>query len=76
MYDPVEEEVVIGATCTLSGKGVKATTTTDDFGDFYFEGLGEGVYALEIKAAKFKAKAMDGISTVESVNLGDIPLAK
>jgi tetrathionate reductase subunit B len=76
VYDPVAEDVVIGATCTLTGNGGKQTTKTDDFGDFWFEGLPEGKFSLSIAASGFKAKSVDDISTAKSVNLGDIPLAK
>jgi ferredoxin len=74
VYDPDAEEVVIGATCTLSGDS-SATATTDEFGDFWFEGLNVGSYALEIEAAGFSAKKVDDISTDEDVNLGDIALS-
>lgn len=77
VYDPVAEEVVIGATCTLSGKGGKLTAKTDDFGDFWFEGLPDAEqYSLSIAASGFKTKTVDDISTVKDVNLGDVPLAK
>ena len=73
IYDPGAEEVVIGATCTLSGDGT-GTATTDDFGDFWFEGLKVGTFSLEIEAAG-KTKTIDSISTEKDVNLGDIPLS-
>jgi len=73
VYDPAEEEVVIGATCTLSGDS-SATATTDEFGDFWFEGLEVGTYALKIEAAGFPAKEITAISTEEDVNLGDLAL--
>jgi tetrathionate reductase subunit B len=76
VYDPVEKEVIIGATCTLSSNGKKLTATTDGFGDFWFEGLEEGTYSLKIAAKGFAAKAFDSISTEKDVNLGDIPLSK
>jgi Fe-S-cluster-containing dehydrogenase component len=76
IYDPIEKEVIIGATCTLSSNGTKLTATTDGFGDFWFEGLEEGTYDLKIEAKGFTAKTIDSISTVKDVNLGDIPLAK
>ena len=40
VYDPVEKEVVIGATCTLTpaAGGAALTVATDEFGDFWFEG--------------------------------------
>jgi hypothetical protein len=76
VYDPVEKEVVIGASCTLSSDGQKLTTTTDGFGDFWFEGLKEGTYSLKIEAKGFAAKKFDKISAEKDVNLGDIPLSK
>jgi len=74
VYDPAAEEVVIGATCTLSGDS-SATATTDEFGDFWFEGLPVGSFSLTIAANGFPAKQFDAISTDKDVNLGDIPLA-
>ena len=73
VYDPVAKEVVIGATCTLSGDGT-ATATTNGFGDFWFEGLKVGTFSLKIEAAG-KTKTMRGISTAKDVSLGDIPLS-
>ena len=75
LYDRVKEEVVIDATCTLQGKGIKLIATTDGFGDFWFEGIEEGVYNLKIEAEGFAAKAFNNLNTVgKSLNLGDIPL--
>ncbi len=75
VYDPKEKEVIIGATCTLTGSGgKKSTAATDEFGDFWFEGLDVGKYSLEIKSDG-KVKKIDGISTEKDVNLGDIPLS-
>jgi hypothetical protein len=78
IYDPVEKEVIIGATCTLSGSNgsEKLTATTDSFGDFWFEGLEEGTYSLKIEAKGFAVKTIESISTEKDVNLGDIPLSK
>ena len=75
VYDPVEEEVVIGATCTLTpASGAKKTIATDNYGDFWFEGLPDGTFDLEIKDGK-KSKVFAGLDTaVEDINLGDIPL--
>lgn len=74
VYDPAAEEVVIGATCTLSGDGT-GTATTDGFGDFWFEGLKVGTFSLKIEAAGFATWTKDSISTAKDVNLGDIPLS-
>ena len=74
VYDPVKKEVVIGASCVLTGNGKTLTQTTDGFGDFWFEGLDAGTYALEIAADGFTAKSFSAISTEADVNLGDIAL--
>ena len=78
VYDPIEKEIVKGARLTLTDLKTKKdyTNTTDGFGDFWFEGLGEGKYRLKIEAAGFKAKTFSSLSTEKDVNLGDIPLAK
>jgi len=76
VYDPVEKEVIIGATCTLteSRVGKQYTAKTDSYGDFWFEGLKDGKYNLEIKKGK-KTKSFTGLNTVEKdINLEDIPL--
>ncbi len=73
VYDSSKNEVVIGATCTLSGAG-SATATTDDFGDFWFDGLAAGNYSLQITASGYNAKTLQ-VSTVEQdVGLEDIDL--
>jgi Fe-S-cluster-containing dehydrogenase component len=77
VYDPIEKEVVIGATCTLTPKSGKAfTATTDGFGDFWFHGLADGLYNLTIEAKGFAAKAFNKLNTEKDINLGDIPLDK
>lgn len=75
IYDPVEKEVIIGATCTLtdSVNGEKFTVTTDGFGDFWFEKLKVGKFSLKIEKGN-KSKTIASISTEKDVNLGDIPL--
>jgi tetrathionate reductase subunit B len=76
VYDPVEKEVVIGASCTLTeSKGSKKITAiTDGFGDFWFDKLNESKFSLTIAKGK-KIKKIDSISTEKDVNLGDIPLS-
>jgi tetrathionate reductase subunit B len=78
VFDPIEKEVVIGATCALvgSGDGDKQTVVTDAFGDFWFRGLADGTYSLTIDAEGFAAKSYAEISTEKDVNLGDIPLSR
>lgn len=72
VYDPATQEVVIGATCTLSGDGT-GTATTDEFGDFWFEGLKVGKFELKI-TKDAKTKTISAISTEKDANLGDIQL--
>ena len=76
VYDPVAEEVIIGATCTLTdtANGKKLTATTDGFGDFWFNDLKDGTFSLKIESDG-KARTIDAISTEKDVNLGDIPLS-
>jgi ferredoxin len=73
VYDPVSLEVVAGATCTLSGDGT-STTTTDSFGDFWFDGLQVGTFSLTITNGD-KTKTIPDISTVKDIGLGDIELS-
>jgi tetrathionate reductase subunit B len=76
VYDPVEEEVLIGATCTLteSTDGGKRTVETDNYGDFWFEGLEDGTFDLELKQGT-RIRVFAGLDTaVADINLGDIPL--
>ena len=77
VYDPVEKEVIIDAACTLTetGNGKKFNTKTDNYGDFWFEGLKEGEYNLQIKMGG-KVESFANLDTTEKdINLGDIPLS-
>ncbi len=76
VYDPVENEVIIGAICTLTETdgGKRYTIETDSYGDFWFEGLKDGNFNLEIKQGT-KVKVFTGLNTAErDINLDDIPL--
>jgi len=73
VYDPRAEEVFIGARCTLTGEGGPYVTTTNEFGDFWFEGLATGTYSLRIES-NGKSLTIDPISTQKDVSLGDIAL--
>jgi len=73
IFDPVEDEVYIGADCILSGP-VNKTIQTDAYGDFWFENIPDGVYKLELNAGG-KTKVFDAIDTTEAdINLGDIAM--
>jgi tetrathionate reductase subunit B len=76
LFEPAQDEVVIGATATLTAADGKAITTeTDAYGDFWFEGIDDGVYSLELRYGD-KVLSFAGLDTSEKdINLGDIPLA-
>jgi len=75
VYDPAEEEVIIGASCLLTGAdGKKYTVSTNNYGDFWFKDLPDGKFRLEINAGG-KLKAFDDLDTTdECINLGDIAI--
>jgi Fe-S-cluster-containing dehydrogenase component len=71
-----KDECAAGVTVTLEGTDGKQTTTTDNFGDFEFEGLPENTpYKVEIAAPGYKAQEFE-VRTGASVYLGDIVLVK
>jgi len=76
VYDPIEEEVVIGAECIATSGGLVRKTATDNYGDFWFNELPAGKYDVVIRAPGFEIKSICGVDAEKSVNLGDIPLAK
>lgn len=77
VYDPVEKEIIKGASCILetTNNGKKYTSATDSFGDFWFEGLDTGLYTLAIEAEGYITKTISSLNTEKDVNLGDIPLS-
>lgn len=77
LYDPVEEEVLIGAACHLSGAGLELDTQTDAFGDFWFKNLPPGQFTLTLSAPGFRKKIYKGLDTTEKcINLGDIAMKR
>jgi tetrathionate reductase subunit B len=76
VYDPKEKEVIIGATCTLTDHytGKAFTVKTDDFGDFWFENLSEGEYALQINTDGKMISFNDLDTREKDINLGDIAM--
>jgi NAD-dependent dihydropyrimidine dehydrogenase PreA subunit len=76
VWDPADNEIVEGAVLTLTAAGSSAAVVlSDDFGDFWFNGIDAGAYKLTIKAKGFKDIEMD-IGLKDSVNLGEIALVK
>jgi Fe-S-cluster-containing dehydrogenase component len=76
VYDPVEQEVIIGAKCRLNSGGKLWDAATDEYGDFWLRDLPVGVFDLIITAAGFELKSFYGLKTANDINLGDIPLAR
>jgi Fe-S-cluster-containing dehydrogenase component len=74
VYDPSTNEVVIGASCTLSGAAGNADVTTDEFGDFWMEDLGKGEFTLTI-TFNGKTKTINGDTTEQDLGLGDVALS-
>jgi tetrathionate reductase subunit B len=76
LFDPVADEVLIGARCTLTDteSGAFLTTETDGYGDFWFKDLADGrTFSLTLEAGD-AVKTIAGINTAADVNLGDIAL--
>ena len=76
LYDPAKKEVVTGAKCTLkdNDSGEMFTAKTDNFGDFWFNGLKDDrMFKLAIKKGK-ASKTIENVSSKIDLSLGDIPL--
>jgi len=75
VYDPAAEEVIIGATVRVkAAAGEQRTAKTDNYGDFWFEGLPDDTFELTVEHGG-KVKAFPGLDTGKAdINLGDIPL--
>jgi len=75
VYNPEANDVVAGVTCSLvdDKNGEKMTAVTDAFGDFWFEGLQESSFTLDIRK-EGKSVNVPSIKTEKDVNLGDIAL--
>jgi Fe-S-cluster-containing dehydrogenase component len=73
VYDSTNNEVVIGATCTLTGIAGSAETTTDVFGDFWIEDLKEGDFTLTI-ASGSTSKTITGSTVDGDIGLGDVDI--
>ncbi|BAE82374.1 4Fe-4S dicluster domain-containing protein [Desulfitobacterium hafniense] len=77
VWDPQANEIIEGATVSLTFPGGETLTTeTDDFGDFWFRKLEAGMYFLSIEAEGYAPVEKTGIRLNESLNLGDFPLKK
>jgi tetrathionate reductase subunit B len=76
VYDPDADEVLEGATVTLTNKETKATATlvTDLFGDFWFERQEPGGYSLKIEKSGYGPVTVGEVDASKDINVGDIKL--
>jgi len=78
VYDPEEDECLQDVKVTLKWPkaGKKLTARTDNFGDFWFEGLDVGEYTVTVDKDGYYSRQIAQVSTEKGVNLGDIELSK
>lgn len=78
VFDPSQDECVEGASVTLTNRqnGATHTTRTDEFGDFWFDGLEGGVYSLSVEREGYETHRMESLNVEKDENLGDIGLAR
>ncbi len=78
VWDPEADECLEGVKLTLTNvaTGESLVTSTDAFGDFWFNQIDVGTYNLTLEKEGFATRVIEGISTKNDVNLGDLPLKK
>ena len=74
VYDPVEEEVIIGGTARLASADQTWVARTDAFGDFWIRDVPDGTYTLSIQGGG-KSTTMELEVAGKSIGLGNIPLS-
>ena len=74
VYDPVEKEIIKGATVILKGEAGTFTATTDHYGDFWLRDLPEADFELTINYFG-KNKVMSVSTKEKDIGLGNIPLS-
>ena len=76
VYDPVADEVVEGAAVTLqrSGDAGPVEALTDEFGDFWVDGLEKGVYDVAIEKAGYASIKMTAVDLDKDLSLGDLAM--
>lgn len=75
VWDGEADEDIEGATVELLRDGeVLATLQTDDFGDFKFEKLDEGIYDVRILAEGFEPTVVEAVNLDKSRYIGDFKL--
>ena len=78
VYDPEVNEVLIGAQVTLlNSEGAQVSTmVTDDFGDWKFDQIDEGMYTVKVTSDSYKAVTIEADVTLEDRFTGDCIMRK
>lgn len=78
VFDPEADEVLIGAEIKIINKsnGNFTSVKTDDFGDFWVDGLTADEYSVFINKADYAQKKLEADTIVKDINLGDIPMQR
>lgn len=76
IIDPEQDEVITGATVTLSNEqsGEVLVTQSDEFGDFWFKQIEACPYKLYVEYEGFMTRVFDVDTTCEDKNTGPLEL--
>jgi len=83
VYDPKADEIVEGAKVTLRRESASGVTElgsteviviTDEFGDFWADGLDKGTYLIFIEKDGYAGKKLGPTEVTKDLNVGDIPM--
>ena len=74
VYDPAKKNVIVGATCTLSGDAGTFSAVTNMWGDFWIHDVPAADWTLTIEAGG-KSLAMPVSTTEKDVGLPDVALS-
>lgn len=76
VYDPAADEVIIDAEVNIRAKcgNHSMTVKTDDFGDFWVDGLESDTYVLQISKTGYETIRIEAALNETDVNLGDLPM--
>ena len=76
LYDPDADEVIIHADVNIinNSDGKELSVKTDEFGDFWVDGLSPGIYSVITKKSGYIEKRLVADISVNDINLGDIPM--
>lgn len=78
VYDPEEDEVLEGATITLTNQetGVSSQLISDLFGDFWFERQEPGTYQVKMEMEGYTPVVLENIVVTKDINLGDFEMLR